>query len=498
MTKAYPYILAIISSALFTAGLPGYNIFPLSLLSLIPLFTALNGKTFKQSLAIALVFGTAVGLMYYGWVIQSSAQYASELSGKELGMYTALSCYNAFWYGMVGGGYYYLLKKKRFPLWKQVVGTSSLWVSIEWLYQNSFSSFPWIIILPYTQWNNLYLLQWLSLGGMWLVSFIVVSFNALMVSFLEKRKYNLALITLAVFLCVHVAGYFMYNDAQEESRASVNVALIQENINAEARWDDKFVDSLAHILLDLNRQAATMSPNLIVWSETAIPWTFQTDDDLVNEVLKITYPTGASHLIGMLTEADKNGNVYNSIYYIEPDGKISARYDKQELLAFLEKPVIARQLPFRQSRYENILEGKRTNIIPTKYAVFGAMICNETLSPLLAARAVREGAQALIASSNDSWFYGTVLTDAHLALTRMRAIETRKDISVNANRGYCGVIRASGRMETLPPSEFPRGTSVNVHLNNEKPPATQYPNIIAYAAFVVVILYGIQAVRAKS
>jgi apolipoprotein N-acyltransferase len=84
-----------------------------------------------------------------------------------------------------------------------------------------------------------------------------------------------------------------------------------------------------------------MNPDIIVWSETALPWTFRTDDDLLTRVLQITYPANAGHILGILSEADDDpSKVYNSVYYIEPDGRVTSRYDKVDLLSFIEKPLL--------------------------------------------------------------------------------------------------------------------------------------------------------------
>ncbi|MEW6061493.1 MAG: apolipoprotein N-acyltransferase [Bacteroidota bacterium] len=477
-------LLSVVSGILIAIALPGYGVFPAAFVALVPLFFALENAPLKKSLTLAFLAGLTTGLIYYIWSIKSSLHYSESISGKSVLVYIGLSVYHAIWFTFIGDAYYATRRKFNKEPLKFILSFASLSVCVEWAYQNILPSYPWIIILPYTQSNNLLLLQWTSLGGMWLLTFIVAGFNAVIFFALKEKRKNVVFVGTGTLIGFHIIGYVLFVNVQHSSGSTVNVAILQENIDANSRWDNTFVDSLAHTFLTLNGQAAEKNPQLIIWSETAIPWTFRTDDDLLNEALRITYKTKATHLVGMLTPVDNAGNVYNSLYCIEKDGKVTGRYDKQNLLSFLEKPFVRWQLPLEQSRYSNVQEGTRNNILQTQFASIGAMICNESLSPYASAKAAVQNAQLLVVASNDSWFYGSVLVDAHLSLSRMRAVETRKDIAINANRGYGGFIRASGELEIQQPSVYARVISGEVYLNSATTFAAQFPDIMLYCALI--------------
>jgi apolipoprotein N-acyltransferase len=387
-------------------------------------------------------------------------------------------------------GYSFINRREKGSAFLFILSTASLWVSWDWTYQRTISTFPWLIPFPYAQWNNIALAQWASIGGIWLVSFIVMGFSASIYLGVVRKSEKIIIASTLVLIFAYGTGYFMYASSEREAGPMVRVSLIQENIAARQRWDQSFTDSLGQIFIDLNEQAVKQDPQIIAWTETAIPWTFMTDDALVNKILDITYKTGTSHLIGMLTKADNNGDVYNSIYYIRPDGTVTGRYDKRDLLTFLERPLFSTDmiLPFRQSRYDNILPGNRDNIIPTKYGVIGTLICNETLPSTPAMEAVNKGAQVIFVASNDSWFFHSALGETHLASARMRAIETRRDIVFDANRGFAGVIRASGRLEVLPPSVNPRTLSRDVILRDGRTFYSQFPDGVILAAFSILVI----------
>ena len=59
------------------------------------------------------------------------------------------------------------------------------------------------------------------------------------------------------------------------------------------------VDALKARYVELSIEAAKARPDLIVWTETAIPWLLAEGEDWLEACLKITFPTGAAHLVGL-------------------------------------------------------------------------------------------------------------------------------------------------------------------------------------------------------
>ncbi|MGE5497624.1 MAG: nitrilase-related carbon-nitrogen hydrolase, partial [Syntrophothermus sp.] len=166
-------------------------------------------------------------------------------------------------------------------------------------------------------------------------------------------------------------------------------------------------------------------------------------------------------LLGILSpSASDKRLVYNSAYLIKHDGRITDRYDKSILLDFLEKPFnsgLLSVLPFINiSRYDNILSGRRQNLIKSGKANIGVLICNESLSGDMYSNYIMEGANLIILMSNDSWFENTMLQVHHFYITRIYAVMMGRDVIVNSNRGITGIIRADGEIVSLPLSKTAR------------------------------------------
>ena len=83
-------------------------------------------------------------------------------------------------------------------------------------------------------------------------------------------------------------GYIIFqnfNNSHQENKA-VKIAIAAENIPPDIKWDDANGNMLVQRLLDLNKAAVAQHPDIILWSESAMPWTYRKDDDLVNEIIK--------------------------------------------------------------------------------------------------------------------------------------------------------------------------------------------------------------------
>ena len=227
---------------------------------------------------------------------------------------------------------------------------------------------------------------------------------------------------------------------------------------------------------------------MALWSESAIPWTYRKDDDLIKAILNITDPARITHVMGINT-AYKENIVFNSAYCILPGGEVAGRYDKQHLLSFIEKPLNGLMLPFFSSKgYSAITGQEHSSPVMTPYGKAGFLICNEAALPAAAANQVSQGAEFLMNMSNDGWFNDTYIVRLHFYYARLRAVESRKDIAVNCNNGFSGLIKASGDIEEKEESTEPFVKMVTVQPNKYITMASLYPGIFKYACAVYIVI----------
>ena len=106
------------------------------------------------------------------------------------------------------------------------------------------------------------------------------------------------MLVLTLILCWLYGSWRMPSQIPIGENNRIRVAILQGNIEALTKWDKESGDFLANTYLELNRRAAEATPDLIVWTETAILWPSAEGDDLMEAALRITKAANASHLIG--------------------------------------------------------------------------------------------------------------------------------------------------------------------------------------------------------
>ena len=208
-------------------------------------------------------------------------------------------------------------------------------------------------------------------------------------------------------------------------------------------------------------------------------------------MLSITAPAGITHVLGINTEY-KTGVVFNSAYCILPGGEVTSRYDKQHLLSFIEKPISGMIMPFFSSEgFSAISDTSHAAPLNTPYGKAGVFICNEASVPAAAASMVKQGAIFFLNMSNDGWFNDTYIVRTHFYYARLRAVESRKDLAVNTNNGYSGLIKASGEIVEQERSEDAFVKIVSIQPNNLVTTAAILPNWFVFSCLAFLLFNAI-------
>jgi len=449
MLKKYQNISLVILSGIATGLSIYYVSFWLIWVALVPFLSVITGQSRKKSFLFGLLFGVTEGSILFFWIIEGTQRY----SGSTTLLGIPIFLFLVFFVALFPAAFALVVsilttvRAKQSVVFTAVV-SAFVWVIFEWININILSGVPWIkYSLGFTQAENLYGLQLVSVTGQWGISFIIVLVSCYLASALREKNVKTAYFAFAGVFLFYFTGFMIFSVTENKTNKQISVAILQENIKAETRWQESNGDKLAGIFFDLNQQAANLNPDIIVWSETALPWTFINDDPLLTKALNITKKVKAAHIVGMLRQAEKTGRVFNSAFYIEPGGSVSGIYDKVDLLSFIEEPLISSSLkiPFlSDGLYTNIIPGKRNDPIDSPYGKIGVLICNESLLPYPAKKLVKNGAEFLVNLSNDGWLEGTQLAGHHFYYSRMRAVETGRDVVINSNRGFSGIVSGNG------------------------------------------------------
>ena len=96
---------------------------------------------------------------------------------------------------------------------------------------------------------------------------------------------------------------------------------------------------------------------------------------------------------------------------------------------------------------DDLSAGDGTEIFELSEGNIGSLICFDSIYETLAMESVRDGAELICLSTNDSWFTDSRALNMHNAQAKLRAIENDRYVLRAANTGISCIISPKGEME---------------------------------------------------
>ena len=459
-------ILAIISGTMLALAFPPLDFYSLAWVAIIPLLISLGGKELKASFFL----GTLTGFVYFigtiYWVFNSMYFYGGIPAVLSLLILIALCLYLGIYIGIFSMLFRYLSKRSRFPA---LFIIPVLWVTLEVVRTYAFTGFPWSI-LGYSQYNFLTFIQIADITGVYGVSFFVAAVNGAIFDVLIywPKKLNkmplmdrwpmpVGLSVLTLFLAVSIF-YGMWQLRADEIGKKIRASVIQGNFEQEMKWDIKFQRKIIDTYKRLTAKAASYSPSLIVWPETAVPFVFgnsasPSDASLTAELVDFQKTLGTHLLFGSVIAKDVKDDRYqlsNSAVLMSPDGKVLSEYDKIHLVPYGEYVPLRRFFPFIEKLVVGIgdfVPGEEYTVMDMQKAKVSTLICYEIIFPGMVRKFADKGANLFVTITNDAWFGRSSAPYQHFSMAVFRAIENRVPVLRAANTGISGFIDTKGRIK---------------------------------------------------
>ncbi len=471
------------------------SFYMLGFITLIPYFLVLFSiKKKKEALEYGSIFGGIAGIILFSWAPQSLYDFlGGNFSIAVVLFFLGIILY-IMMYAIMALGFSFIIVSK-LPLWSKILGIATIWVLFDNLYAYIFAGSPWIVApLSRTIAPATFLIQLAAWAGESSLSFFVLIINIALAAFLfffneqSKKKVSLSIgiISLIIFLALNFLSLSSFEKWKQGNDISFGV--INENTAANLKWEEKNGDALVQNLLQLNQQAAALQPDIILWSESSVPWTFLPDDPFVVEIQKVNIP----HILG-ISSPYQNEMVYNSAYFLSPD-KTFERYDKRYLLSFAEQAPLPAFESFLAPGFLTEA-GTEASIFNAQKGKIGIVICNESFVAKASQSSVAKGATVMTLIANDGWVNNSpYLARQHWLSAKLRAIENRRDFVVNCNLGYSGTIGANGEEKIKWKSTNSVVKKVNVSQYSDLSFYNRFPSLISYLficliAFLIIFLY---------
>ena len=397
------------------------------------------------------------------------------------------------------------------------------WISYELLYIVGQVSFPWLTLGNGFA-GDIKLVQWYEytgvLGGsLWVLVVNLLIFNAIK----EWRNIRRWMAPAAAVILPAVWSLIIYYNYREPDRKIV-VTIVQPNIDP---YFEKF-DALSQadqdlIIMRLMVQAPD-NVDFIILPETAIDNVYE--GDLISnnqsvaayrDVARRIFPR-ATVIAGAVTTkfydspqeatetayVNRNGLIYdrfNSALQIDTTSKVGIHH-KAKLVVGAETTPYYKHL--KNLKFLSIdLGGMAGHYgIGTERTVFtsvggvktGAAICYEAVYGDYFGEFVEGGAEAMFIISNDGWWGNTTGYRNLFAFSRLRAVETRRDIARSANTGKSGFIDGRGGVAKTLGWDKRGAITGRMSLNDKVTLYVRYGDVIGRVSWLVLglsVLYFI-------
>ncbi len=345
----------------------------------------------------------------------------------------------------------------------------------EFLRSNVAQGFPWTLF-GYIAIPSIEISQIASLGGIYLLSLVVLIFSILPIMLIKvknfKTKITLSLdnsliskVFLGFVAVIFLASYHFGKKNiekfdkklslnKENSSNFIKLRLIQGNINNKNNLNSDAENFIRHIEYSQNSQDF----DAVIWSETSMPYLFLKNDKNLNNSflskLQSIIPKEGVLIFGAVTgEVDENKDlikIWNSVVQLDKNLETKI-YDKKHLVPFGEFVPFKSHLPFVKKITRGSVDfslGKGENIIQNNKFIFRPAICYESIFfyDILSNKEEYSLTDLIVVLTNDSWFGDTSAPYQHLSMARLRAIEHNKPIARVANTGITAHIDSVGRV----------------------------------------------------
>lgn len=282
---------------------------------------------------------------------------------------------------------------------------------------------PWGV-LGASQWQVGAALRLASVGGVWLLSLLLVAVNVAVAVLVALRRARLPAVAAVVTVAaVGSAAWAWSPRPQTDER--VRIAVVQPGVVAGPASADRRFDHEER----LTRELAGRDVDLIVWGESSVGFDLGARPDLARRLAALSRETGAELLVNVDARRSDRPGIFKSSVLVGPEGLTGDRYDKMRLVPFGEyipaRSLLGWATSVGKAAGEDRMRGTRQVVMDAGGGLrIGPMVCFETAFPDMSRTLAEDGADVLLAQSSTSTFQQSWAPAQHASIAALRAAET--------------------------------------------------------------------------
>ncbi|MGW0712300.1 apolipoprotein N-acyltransferase [Streptomyces sp. NPDC002643] len=371
------------------------------------------------------------------------------------------------------------------------------WLAIELVRSWQGLGGPWGL-LGSSQWRVEPALRLASVGGVWLISFLVVAVNVAVALLVTVRPARVPAVAGLVATVAVTSAAWLWAPRPDESGRVARIAVVQPGVTQGAE------NRLAREET-LTRQLAGRDLDLIVWGESSVGYDLADRPDLADRIAALARETGTDILVNVDARRSDRPGIYKSSVLVGPDGPTGDRYDKMRLVPFGEYIPMRSLLGWATSVGEAAGEDRRRGAAQVVFDSgnglrIGPMVCFESAFPDMSRNLAEDGAEVLLAQSATSTFQQSWAPEQHASLAALRAAETGRPMVHATLTGVSAVYGPDGeRVGSWLGTDESTTAVFDVPLATGTTPYVRFGDWPVHAALLVLLGWaafdGVRAVR---
>lgn len=451
--------LALAAGAAVASGFAPLGWWPLTVVG-VALFTLAVADAPRRRFGLGYLFGLSLLGLTVGWVQVIALPVA-----------LALIAFESLVFGLLAVLLARLVRVPGWPLW-----AATAWVGVEWIYSSvPFDGFGWSR-LGYTMVDA-------PLGGLY--PFVGVAGVGLLTALAGQapawlvRRYRpgtagapgrsgrpavAAVVAVAVALAVTGVGAQLLRGWQPSRPAAgeVTVGLVQGNVdgvgvNALGRARTVTNNHLSETitLMAKARTGQQPMPDFVLWPENSTDIDPLLDVRTQRTVQLSALVADRPIQVGAVLSGPGEDERQTAALWWDPDRGVLDRMAKRNLVPFGEyvplRSVLLPLVPMLQMVGAQSIPGTSDGVMDValpdgRRLAVGTLICFEVAYDDTVAETIAGGTQLFVVQSNQATYGGTIEVPQQFAMTRVRAMETRREIAVATTSSASGFIGPDGRV----------------------------------------------------
>ena len=319
--------------------------------------------------------------------------------------------------------------------------------------------FPWSIF-SYTLGFSDRLIQISYLLNIYVLDFVLIFLFSFLFVLMEiknnkivfiKKNIIFSIIYIKIIFAIFGYGSLRLHDAKNKT-FNKTFRIVQANIPQTLKWSIEESENTINKYINLTKQNGLDDVNIIVWSESAIPY-IMTNYSRLDE--KFNFIKDKYLIAGTMRGTINNEGIdklWNSIFIFK-NNDILDYYDKKILVPFGEFVPFSKYLPFINKLTQGNIEfsrGKKNKTINIDGIKISPIVCYE-IAFFNGVIDKNDKPDLIVNLTNDGWFGKSSGPYQHLVLAKFRAVENKIPVIRVSNSGISAYIDEYGRIQNKIP-----------------------------------------------